>query len=956
AGASVVLFVAPSGSGEVLTQPGGVTDANGDVVGSLTSTITGPRVVTAEVEGAALSDTVTIVFVPGPVAQFQWTGDGSAVAGVTEQITLSVFDDRGNLKTNYTGSVSLSTTADSVTWAAPDAFGTINQTGGDTADYVFAAADSGVATLRVTNRVAGSYAVTAQDGSAIETSSPIVVDHAAADRVLLIAGDGQSVEVNTPVNVPAAVRVTDAYGNAVDNEIVAFRVLTGGGTLDAIAGGGVDSTRATDVTGQVQCDLWTMGVTAGVDANTMRALISSGAVPSVDFTATSVPGPGANLVLTPGTKSVTVGATEVVTASLTDLYNNAVSGERVDVFIKSPASGTLIGNGADPNPTSATSTTSRFGATDALGNVTVVFTASTTAGVSDVLDALSTNVAQSGVADVVYTTTAAGGATNLRITLLSSTAVAGTSFQFVVDAVDGNGNVDPGNAALVDLTGQAGSGIVFSLTDGGAAVTQVTLSSGSITLYGRGDISGGWDITASNGGLGPGMSGITITDTGVVASYVATTVGTAVAGTSFDVSVEARDAFGNRVMAAANTINLAAVDGADSTQVASTSLLTLQAALSAGQAVVSEAYAVAETIRVRITDASANSGFTAGLIITPSMATRVAAESGDSTGVIAGNTQVLVARVYDPFNNPVSGVPVTFTPMGGGSVVPATGATDALGRMTTAFTTDVVAGENRVRVTIDDGLPPALEQAEFTVGTIAGPIDYYRVIPARLGIEAGEVIPLDIFAYDINNNLATPDSTTTIDITSDASATFGASTGTLTGGVFATTMTDTVSGIVTVSVETSGIPSQSGSSSPVTVSHALEYRVARAGGDTTGVTVGSVQLLAVKVSDRYGNDVANALVIFQVDPPGGIDGTAFIRDSVADSTDGITVTDAAALEKWIAAMDAVRPLDLVIANAGISGGTDKAAGGEGADQARRIFAVNLHGVINTVMPAITLMR
>ncbi|MCH7554944.1 MAG: SDR family NAD(P)-dependent oxidoreductase, partial [Proteobacteria bacterium] len=74
------------------------------------------------------------------------------------------------------------------------------------------------------------------------------------------------------------------------------------------------------------------------------------------------------------------------------------------------------------------------------------------------------------------------------------------------------------------------------------------------------------------------------------------------------------------------------------------------------------------------------------------------------------------------------------------------------------------------------------------------------------------------------------------------------------------------------------------------------------------------------------------------------------------ATAALDVTDAAALEKWIAAMDAVRPLDLVIANAGISGGTDKAAGGEGASQARRIFAVNLHGVINTVMPAIALMR
>ena len=70
----------------------------------------------------------------------------------------------------------------------------------------------------------------------------------------------------------------------------------------------------------------------------------------------------------------------------------------------------------------------------------------------------------------------------------------------------------------------------------------------------------------------------------------------------------------------------------------------------------------------------------------------------------------------------------------------------------------------------------------------------------------------------------------------------------------------------------------------------------------------------------------------------------------------LDVTDRLALADWIAAMDEAGPLDLVIANAGISGGTDKAAGGEGTDQARRIFAVNLDGVVNTVMPAIAAMR
>ena len=68
----------------------------------------------------------------------------------------------------------------------------------------------------------------------------------------------------------------------------------------------------------------------------------------------------------------------------------------------------------------------------------------------------------------------------------------------------------------------------------------------------------------------------------------------------------------------------------------------------------------------------------------------------------------------------------------------------------------------------------------------------------------------------------------------------------------------------------------------------------------------------------------------------------------------IDVTEADALAGWMAAIDARRPLDLVIANAGVSGGS--AGGGEGLAQIRRIFAVNIDGVLNTVMPAIALMR
>jgi short-subunit dehydrogenase len=71
-------------------------------------------------------------------------------------------------------------------------------------------------------------------------------------------------------------------------------------------------------------------------------------------------------------------------------------------------------------------------------------------------------------------------------------------------------------------------------------------------------------------------------------------------------------------------------------------------------------------------------------------------------------------------------------------------------------------------------------------------------------------------------------------------------------------------------------------------------------------------------------------------------------------TAALDITESEAVAAWVASCDRHRPLDLVIANAGISAGT--AGGAEGADQTRAIFAVNLDGTVNTVMPAIAAMR
>jgi short-subunit dehydrogenase len=67
-------------------------------------------------------------------------------------------------------------------------------------------------------------------------------------------------------------------------------------------------------------------------------------------------------------------------------------------------------------------------------------------------------------------------------------------------------------------------------------------------------------------------------------------------------------------------------------------------------------------------------------------------------------------------------------------------------------------------------------------------------------------------------------------------------------------------------------------------------------------------------------------------------------------TKTIDVTDAEGVRAWIEGVDGAHPLDLVVANAGVSGG--RGVGGEGHEGATRIFQTNIQGTVNTVMPAL----
>lgn len=64
----------------------------------------------------------------------------------------------------------------------------------------------------------------------------------------------------------------------------------------------------------------------------------------------------------------------------------------------------------------------------------------------------------------------------------------------------------------------------------------------------------------------------------------------------------------------------------------------------------------------------------------------------------------------------------------------------------------------------------------------------------------------------------------------------------------------------------------------------------------------------------------------------------------------LDVTDAEAMARWIRQCDATTALDMVFANAGV------ATGEETNENVRRTFAINIGGVVNTVLPAIEAFR
>ncbi len=901
AGAGVEIEVAGSQGGNSITQPSSSTGEAGTAVGYIRSTVAETKIIKAKIEGVYVSDSISVVFRAGELHHFYITHDGSGVAGVAESIMVDVRDLYENRIIRFSDTVTIYTdteeAGDRIDWFLGEAKGTITGQSGDTLNYLFSPSDQGVVTLPMVDEKAEAISIYVDcEGVSSSSGSVLGVDHSGADSIFVVTGDNQRAVVNREVGQSLVVGVEDSYGNRVDNETVSFSVTQGGGTLDTdLSLPGIQTDRNTDSEGLAYCEYWKLGTASGYHSDRCAAEIGGASSGSVSFTATTDHDQVDSIVLTPASGNITIDSPRIVTATLNDQFGNLVVNENLTIYIKdTPADGTLSQHAANPNPTDSLGPAIRSGSTDSTGTISVVYNSPSAAGIDDVIDANNAVVPAGEVADVIYTTVTSG-ATRLVVSDLDEGSFkAGESFSFKIQAVDDNGNLDPSNTSTVELIAPPAGSIFFSLTDFGPEVTEADLDGGEVALYGRGSLAGDWDVDINDTGgvLNPALLELSILPSDTVDYYDISTSSAVSANQDINMTVAARDRFGNLCSSASYQMDFRAVLAADSSS-ADSSLTVKEGNLTGGSYSGSGIrYHKAEQIRIEVSSAANTvKGYSDSITVANAPAYQLVKVEGDTAGVTAGDTVLIRSGVYDVYDNPVDNETVSFTVQeGGGSLSSPQESSGPDGLVSVNLITGNKAGENAVRAVILDGNPEGRETNTFSISTLPSQvIDYALLEVDGFIFPAGDTIILSTGAYDQFGNLIASDSTSNlVPVALQPTIGFVPDTVTLSGGRAEFMAVDSVAGTNRIAIEDPGGQQLSSWSDPITITSAPAYRITSISGDTTGVISGATTEMRVRVRDRYGNPVPGEIVHFTVTSDLG--GSTVLSDTAGAAHDGLVLT------------------------------------------------------------------
>ncbi|MGH7591089.1 MAG: hypothetical protein ACREL2_06585, partial [Gemmatimonadales bacterium] len=312
------------------------------------------------------TDTTTVYFVPVATALVKVSGDlQSDTAGRTTPIPIVVE----------------AKAADSLGVAGvPVHFSALS--GGAVTDSLVVTDSLGHASTPITlSPVAGPQKFLARVGALAPDTFTVTALAGAPSAIAIQGGNAQTDTTDLPLALPLAVKVTDAFGNAVTGTKVAWLKVAGGGAVAA-------DTTASDSVGVASVG-YTLGALARTD--TISATLA-GTSAKVTFTATAVTAAAANIVLANGGGQIdTVGKTlpQPFVVFVSDARAHLVAGARV-VW-------TAAHGGGSFTPDTAF--------TDSTGHAQTTYTVGTLAGIDSLVATLPC-----GACTATVTVTALAGA------------------------------------------------------------------------------------------------------------------------------------------------------------------------------------------------------------------------------------------------------------------------------------------------------------------------------------------------------------------------------------------------------------------------------------------------------------------------------------------------------------------------------------------------------------------
>jgi hypothetical protein len=486
----------------------------------------------------------------------------------------------------------------------------------------------------------------------------------------------------TPMgSVVLTAKVKNASGTAVAGREVTFgfKANQSGATLNA-------SEVNTDAAGEATI-IYTAGMVAGFDV--VRASISNGATLDTNIYVSLGAG-GIQIALEASQTSLSAGQNSILTATVTDSEGNPFFGEPVTFVLFSDNSGATLTtlNGTATNTT------------DGSGKVTAIYTAGVNNPTLNVQDTVKAGVVGASAA-ILMTRTGGGGGAGFKMTITAIPESLGSGQMSVITATATSLNADGTFTPVVGQTVNFG----FVVNNSGAALTVVrskTDSAGTaIATYTAGsgspDISVQDAVTASVTDATGTYSAGAVIITRTAFTYAVSISPSPASVTAGQVSIITATVTSGSAPAGGVTVTFTLPvnlnqSGATLTTPSGTGTTVTATTDGSGKAVVIyQPGTTSPTLTVQDTVQAAVGTATSAVAITrtgsSTSAYSITVTASPATLAADNSNSVIMANVKNNAGTVISGVTVTFTVTGGGTVpAPGTATTDGSGNAVIIFT------------------------------------------------------------------------------------------------------------------------------------------------------------------------------------------------------------------------------------------------------------------------------